>query len=333
MPPPYALTALDGLIAFLIVAASTLTGLMFLGIDRKLAARLQSRIGPPVIQPVRDLIKLMSKETIVPERAVKWLFNFAPIMALASALLLLLYLPVFDMPAFFQEPGGLVIVLFLLILPALALVIGGFSSGNNYATVGAQRKMVMMLSYEFPFAVIIIALVTLMTRHFPTEDAFSFAAFAQHPVLGLAGPLGIIGLLMLFAMLLISLCAEVVRVPFDAPEADTELAGGIFVEYSGRNYALFSMADAAKMCAFITLVIALFFPYRLSTFVELGVLETAGNALFFLLKFLVLAFFGLTFERIAFSRLKINQATRFFWMISAGISIIAFVFIHIDSIL
>jgi formate hydrogenlyase subunit 4 len=321
------------LIGLFIVVTSLVVGLFFLGIDRKIAARFQSRIGPPIVQPFRDLVKLMSKQTVVPEKAVRWLYNLAPILALASALLLVLYLPFFGVKPILSGYGDLIVVAYLLIMPALAMVLAGYASGNTYATVGAQRKMIMMLSYEFPFAVVIFAMVWNLMQRVPGADGFSFAAFSQYPVFSVVGVVGFVGVILLFLMLLVSLCAELVKVPFDAPEADTELAEGLLVDYSGRNYALFMLADAVKLTAFITLVIGLFFPCKLARFVDLGGIAMLGEVLFFLLKFFVIALVGLTFQRVAFARLKITQATKFFWIISAGVSLVAFVMIYVDVLI
>lgn len=322
------------LIKIIFVALSSLCiGMLFSGIDRKIAARFQSRIGPPIIQAFRDFFKLMSKETIVPEKSVKWLFNFAPVLGLVSSLLLILYLPFLGFEPVLRGEGDLIVVLYLLLMPALSMVIGGFASGNNYATVGAQRKMIMMMSYEFPLAVLIIGMVWTINKISPGSASFSFATFSQFPLLSLVGVIGIIGLLLLFFIVLMALSAELVKGPFDAPEADTELAGGLLVEYSGRNLALFILSDAVKLCAFITLVIGLFLPHPLSSFLYLGQFAVIGDILFFLVKFFIISFFGLTFIRVAFARLKIEQAARFFWLLSAGISLMGFLLVYIDSVI
>ncbi|MBW2967601.1 NADH-quinone oxidoreductase subunit H [Candidatus Woesearchaeota archaeon] len=323
----------DVLVAGFVVLSSLIVGLFFMGVDRKIAARLQSRIGPPIVQPFRDVIKLMSKQTIVPDNATAWVFNFAPVFALASVLLLALYLPFFDVEPLLGGYGDLIVVMYLLLMPALALVIGGFAAGSTYSIVGAQRKMIMMMSYEVPFAVLVIAVVWKISTIYTEVPSFSFLTFSQYPVLGLVGPLGIVGVLLLFLALLVALTAEIVRAPFDAPDANTEIADGVFAEYSGRNYALFLIADAVKMCAFVTLLIGLFFPYALSSLVEMGRWAFAGDALFFLLKFLIVALLGLTFQRVAFARLKITQSAKFFWLISAGVSVLGFVLIYVDGLI
>ncbi len=315
------------------VAIAILLGMLFLGIDRKIAARFQSRIGPPITQTFTDFVKLLSKQTIVPHNAIGWLFNLMPVIAAASAAMLVLYLPLLDTTPVLENYGDLVVVLYLLAIPAIAMIVGGFASSSPYAAIGAQRKMVTVMSYEVPLATLIIAIVWKTSQLFPTEKAFSFATFANHPILTIVGPVGIIGVVLLFISIMTALCAELIKTPFDAPEADTELAEGILVEYSGRNLALFILSDAAKLVAFVTLVIGLFFPFTLSSFIDLGAFNFAGNAAFFLFKFFIISFIGLSFVRVAFARFKINQVTRFFWIYSAGISLLGLILIVVDSII
>ena len=127
-------------------------GLLYKGIDRKIAAHMQGRIGPPIIQPFRDVRKLFTKENIVPENAIPWIFNLAPLVGLVATISILLYLPIggFSPIDSLHEGfifGDLILILYLLIIPSLAMVIGGFSSGSPYAIVGAQREMATMIAY------------------------------------------------------------------------------------------------------------------------------------------------------------------------------------------
>jgi len=246
--------------AIVIAFLGVVLGLFYKGIDRKLAARMQARVGPPIRQPFLDFFKLMIKENIVPQNAVPWIFNGAPIMALVSSITILLYLPVGNIPPLLSGYGDIILIVYLLTLPAIGMVVGGFASGSPYANVGAQREMVMMMSYELPLVTAVVALGWKLSQVYPQLNVFSLAVINAHPIWGLVGPLGFIGAILLFITFAAVTPGELSKVPFDAPEAETELAGGILVEYSGRNLALFSLADAVKTVVMMSLTVALFSP-------------------------------------------------------------------------
>jgi formate hydrogenlyase subunit 4 len=216
-----------GPIAVALVGA--IVGLAYLGIDRVLVARMQARVGPPLAQPFRDISKLMMKESIIPNGSLRWLFQFAPIMCVMGSAALLLYIPLFGQPALFEGSGDAILIIYLLTIPSLALVAGGFASSSPYASVGAQREMVVMIGYEFPLSVTI---VTLAWRILQATDANAFAlsTMAQYPIWDLVGPLGFVGAILLLVSLIAVTPGELGRIPFDIAEAETELAGGMLVE-------------------------------------------------------------------------------------------------------
>ncbi|MGD9840831.1 MAG: respiratory chain complex I subunit 1 family protein, partial [Candidatus Bipolaricaulis sp.] len=142
-----------------VLVGGGILGLVYKGFDRKLAARMQSRIGPPLRQPFRDVGKLLVKESVVPKDAVGWLFRAMPFLAVVASFTVLLYLPWGPFPAILSGHGDAILVLYLLAVPALAMALGGFASGSPLATVGAQREIVMLMSYEFPLAVAVVGVV------------------------------------------------------------------------------------------------------------------------------------------------------------------------------
>ena len=319
--------------ALIISAIAIFVGLLYKGVDRKLAAMMQSRVGPPIRQQFLDFFKLMVKENIVPENAVPWVFNGAPVLALVSTITILYYIPFASMPALLGDSGDLVLIAYLLTIPAIALVIGGFSSGSTYASIGAQREMVMMMSYELPLVTIIIALGWRLNLANPGLNVFSLEVLSANPIWGIVGPLGFIGALFLFFTLAIVTPAELSIVPFDIPEAETELAGGILVEYSGRNLALFELAYAVKMIVMAALTVVLFFPYNIAHLFNLnGLLANAIDSLFFLIKLFVVIFFEATYIRVAVARLKINQASVAYLVFLSAIGLMGLLFIAIDYI-
>ena len=221
-----------------LAAFGLIFGLFYKGVDRKLSAHMQGRIGPPLRQPFRDVVKLFTKENIIPENAISWIFNLAPLVGLVATITILLYLPLGGFQPLFMGKGDLILILYLLLIPSLAMVVGGFSSGSPYATVGAQREMATMMAYEFPLAIIIISIAWRLSLEGGTA-VFSLTTMSSIPVWNIAGPLGFIGFIILLLVLLIVTPAELSKIPFDSPEAETEIAGGLLVEYSGRNLAMF----------------------------------------------------------------------------------------------
>lgn len=311
---------------------SIILGLFYKGVDRKIAAHMQARVGPPIRQPFRDVIKLFTKENIVPDDAIPWLFNLSPVIALSASIIMMLYLPIGDIKPMLSTEGDLILILYLLLIPSLCLVIGGFSSGSPFATVGAQREMVLMMSYEFPLAIAIISVVWRL-REAGIDVPFSLSSIMENPIWNNVGILGIIGCIILLIALVIVTPGELSKVPFDAPEAETEIAGGLLVEYSGRNLALFYLADAVKTLAIATLIIAIFFPYNLSSLLSIsGYPACALDFLFYLFKLFLVILLSVTLIRVAVARLKIDQLVSTYWISVVLLSLIGLVLLMFDRL-
>jgi formate hydrogenlyase subunit 4 len=220
-----------------------------------------------------------------------------------------------------------------LIIPSLALVIGGFSSGSPYAIVGAQREMVTIIAYEFPLAILIIVIAWNLLQKGATQ-VFSFSTIASMPVWNqVAGPLGFIGFAILLVVLLLVMPAELSKIPFDSPEAETELAGGLLVEYSGRNLAMYYLTDGVKTVVMASIVVALFFPYNLSTFFTVGSYEAIViDIAFYLFKVFLVILFSVTLIRVAIARLKIDQIVYTYWIPLTLASLVGLILVMWDSV-
>ena len=363
----------------LIIIVSTLAitgfgiivGLIYKGIDRKLSAHMQGRIGPPIRQPFRDVVKLFTKENIVPENSIPWIFNMAPFIGLISTISILLFIPIGGLDPVLGglltdssgSPliyGDLVLILYLLLIPSLAMVIGGFASGSPYATVGAQREMATMMAYEFPLAIIIVSFAWAINRNIInlnltitepanhiSQNAFSITELNNIPtsvtaqgvitgtstIWGIIGPLGLIGLLILLFVLILITPAELSKIPFDSPEAETEIAGGLLAEYSGRNLGLFYLTDAVKTIVMASIVVMLFFPFNLSPTLGLesgSYAAYAADIIFYLVKILLVVIFSVTVIRVAIARLKIDQIVYTYWFWLTLAALFGLVFIIID---
>jgi len=326
------LTVIGGTVAVSLIGI--IAGLVLLGIDRKFAAHMQARVGPPIRQPFIDVFKLMCKDSIVPENAVRSVFNAAPVIALASAITLLLYIPLAGFSPVFDGFGDAILVMYLLTVPALAMVAGGFASGSPYATVGAQREMVTMIAYEFPLAVAIIAVAWRFSMA-GFADSFSLATMAGvgsgMVVWDIVGPLGLIGCLILLLVLAWVTPAELSRVPCDTPEAETELCGGLVAEYSGRNLGLFYLAGGVKTFAMTALGVAIFLPWNISWFTGLtGWTAITADVIFFLLKVIVVMFFSVSLIRVSMARFRINHLVSVYWGYIAIAALVGLLMIILD---
>jgi formate hydrogenlyase subunit 4 len=317
-----------------IAAFGIFFGLLYKGIDRKISAHMQGRIGPPFRQPFRDVAKLFVKENIVPDSAIPWIFNLIPLIGLIVTTSILLYLPLGGFPPLFSTSGDLIVVLYLLIIPSLSLVIGGFSSGSPYAIVGAQREMATMIAYEFPLAILIITIAWNLLQKGVTQ-VFSFSTIASMPVWNqVSGPLGFIGFAILLVVLLLVTPAELSKIPFDSPEAETELAGGLLVEYSGRNLAMYYLIDGVKTVVMASIVVALFFPYNLSSLFSLGSYEAIViDVAFYLFKIFLVILFSVTLIRVAIARLKIDQIVYTYWIPLTLASLLGLILVMWDSVI
>lgn len=317
----------------LIAVFGIIIGLFLMGVDRIAAARMQARIGPPLTQPFTDVRKLLAKENIVPDNAIPWLFHLAPVVALASGITILLYLPVGGFPPVLSGGGDLILVMYLLTVPALALVTGGFASGSPYATIGAQREMVTMIAYEFPLAIVVVTVAWKIAAA-GIALPFTLASIQANPVWGLVGPLGMIGFVILLVILLIVTPAELSRIPFDTPEAETELAGGILVEYSGKNLALFSLAQGVKTVAMSALIVAIFFPYSLAAVAGLaGIAGVVLDILWFIALVTLVSFIAVSVIRVSMARFRINQVVSVYWFYLAVAGLAGLVMVMADHML
>ncbi len=318
----------------IIASLGVVFGLLYLGVDRKLVAHMQGRIGPPIIQPFRDVDKLFMKESIIPDSAISWLFKGAPILCMIGTTAMLLYIPLFGQNAMLTGFGDAIVVMYLITIPSLAMVIGGFASSSPYATVGAQREMVMMMSYELPLAMVIV-LIAWRIGFVTNANPFMLSTMAAYPIWNLVGPLGAVGFLILLIVMLVVTPGELGRIPFDVAEAETELAGGLLVEYSGRNLALFYVSSAVKSFAIVALIVGLFFPYSLSPLLGISATIPAVivNLLFFLVKVFVIMFICVMLIRSALARFKIDQASKFYIWVLGAISVLGMALIILDVII
>ncbi|MDR1740834.1 MAG: NADH-quinone oxidoreductase subunit H [Synergistaceae bacterium] len=319
----FAAVALLALVVFL--------ALLFDGADRIFHARMQRRYGPPILQPVYDILKLLGKENIVPRRAARFFFVAAPVLALVTSLMVFLYMPAGPFPAVLGTEGDMVLVIYLLAMSGLFLAIGGFASGNPIASIGGQREITLMMSYEFPLAVVVSTLAWVAYRTGMPGAPFSLETFVATSVWSVVSKTGLFGLLCLFASLVMVVPGETGKGPMDIPEAKTEILDGIIIEYSGVNLAMLKVVFALRSFALSVFITSLFVPLSFEGMFGFGgFFVDMLDFVFFWVKVFVVQMLFVTLMRTAFGRFKIQQASRFYITRVAGLSVAGMILLSID---
>ena len=292
-------------------------GLFLMGIDRKIAARLQRRVGPPVYQPFIDLVKLTRKEIVVPETAHLQAFRLAPLLGFVGMMAAVTLIPIAGVYQGFEHSGDLLVLLYLLSLPAIALMIGGSASSSPFGAIGFSREMVMMMSYELPLLIVLVTVALKVGLAAGGIATFSLSEIVQFQLEN--GAL-LFDYTMLPALLafLVFIPGNMGVVPFDIPEAETEIVEGPILEYSGSGLALFKLMTSLKMVVVLGLAIVLFFPTPLGENFLL-------NLLWFFLKCLVLMLISITVVRTSTGRVRIDQAFKFYLKYPTVLALISLV--------
>ena len=282
---------------------SAVTGLFAWWIDRKVTARLQWRLGPPWHQNFTDIIKLLGKEIIIPESS-RFTFLFSPYLGLISAVLVTTYLGRSIISPLESFSGDLIVIYYLLVIPALALIIGASASRNPLASLGASREMKLALAYELPFILAIIAVIIRSNGALQLGQIIRQQLFFGSNIFSLSGALA-------FLTAFFCLQAKLGIGLFDIAEADQEIMGGTLIEYSGLPLAIFKLTKAVMY-------------YTLPLFLIVLFLGRSLSPLFLIAKYLVLLIMIILIKNTN-PRLRIDQALKFFWRIPAALGSIAVV--------
>ena len=293
-----------------------LAGMLLCGIDRKLVAKMQKRVGPPILQPFYDFFKLCGKETIIPASASKTTFLMAPLVGLAALVVIQLFIPVFSFSAF-SGMADVIVILYLLLIPAMSIILGGAASGSPYAGVGLSREMVTIISCELPLVLVLLAVAKTVGSAMGTGLCFSLSDIAAYQAMNgsLITKLSMIPAAV--AMLLI-IPGETGNHPFDAAEAETEICEGLLAEYSGAPLGVFKLSHAIKMLTLTSLFVTLFLG-------GLGTGIVALDAIILFLLCVVLTAVSISFVHAITARLKIEQIFKFYWTLVSGLALISLV--------
>jgi NADH-quinone oxidoreductase subunit H len=286
-------------------------GLVASWVVRKVSALVQWRVGPPLLQPLYDVVKLLGKETLVPQDAQQVVFKAAPLVALAGALLLstMLWRIAISQSAFV---GDIIVAIYLMVLPSLALIFGSSASASPHAAVGTAREMKLVMSYELPLVLAFIVVIIKTAALVEPGRQLDLAAIAQHtPALSISGMLA-------FLVALLCMQAKLGFVPFDIAEAETELGSGVLMEYSGALLAIWKLTQAMLLVALPMFLVMVF----------LGGFATSGWPLVWGIGKYVLILVLMIVIKNTNPRVRIDQAMKFFWFY-CGIALVVAVVLAI----
>jgi len=261
-------------------------GVFFLGLARKIMARIHWRYGPPLIQPVIDMIRLFYQKSVSHGR----MFDLGIILSLAGSIVVVLFLP-FGKTCPLSSSGGLLVILYIMLLAPLGLALSGGQGANPNISIGISRKLILSLGYEVPLLLILLAVMT----HYKTISIMEVVSSQQSTSWSIISfPLFLSGLsyfLILPAILGIR--------PFDMSSAPQEISSGPMTEYGGKYLALATIEHAFVLFISIALFVNLF-------------LGGAANPVIFFVKMLVVFVPGLCINAV-FPRFRIEQAIKYLW--------------------
>jgi formate hydrogenlyase subunit 4 len=273
------------------------------GVVRKLTARIQSRQGPPLLQPYFDLLKLLGKEDIESGETPA-MQRFAAYLSLTAILAVACFVPMgFASPM--NASGDVILLIYLLTLCGICTLLAGLAAGSPYSLVGISREMMSMIALEPLFAIALVV-GAVHTGSLRLDRILNGSPY---------GGAGFSGIIML-GVILFSFQAFVQRTPFDMAEAETELMEGPLMEYSGPKLALFKYAQMIKLMVYSALFIALFIPWGSEVMFPFG-------WLLFWVKVLLLVLL-VTVVAATHARYRIDQAVRFFASL-AGVAFVALI--------
>ncbi len=254
-------------------------GLLYEGLGRKITARMQHRRGPPIHQPFFDWIKTMTKENITPKAGNSFLMTLCPIVSLAAAVSAILFVPILGLPAIVFE-GNIFVFLYFLLISVVFVAVAGFATGSPFGIIGSSREIIQIISYELPFIISLITLGFLTGFQITPFTAVYFPFTIFGFMLGIMGKLGL--------------------PPFHIPEAEQEIVAGPMTEFTGPRLGIFQLSHAALLWVLVSSATVMLFG--------------GGTIIEFFIKSVIILLV-LMFIKNIFSRAKINQAFKFYWLV------------------
>ncbi|MCL2888212.1 MAG: NADH-quinone oxidoreductase subunit H [Elusimicrobia bacterium] len=280
-------------------------GLFCQWFDRKLYAHMQNRRGPGCLQPLADLVKLLSKEIVIPKNVTEVrMFKILPYIAIAAVTTAALMIPFESTQSVVNFQGDLIAVLYILTIPTITFFLIGWSSQSPYSAIGSMRVLTQLFAYEVPLMLAMLA-PAILADSWNTSDIALF--YSSHPLLMLVNVIGL-------GVSLVALQGKLERVPFDIPHAETEIVGGVFTEYSGRLYGFIKLAIDMEMVVVAALINAVFLGGSFG-------LSGVWGFVLFIVKTLCIVFI-LALIKALMARVRIEQMLAFCWKYLAPLSIL-----------
>jgi len=280
-------------------------GLLVGWLDRKVSARFQFRVGPPLFQNFNDFFKLLGKETVLVKDGLRWLFVAAPLAAFG---MIVLVSAMVGCALFFRSGygGDVIVVMYLLMVYSIMVILGGSSTGNVYGSLGAGREIKLLLADELAFILVCLVPIVKSGYRLRLEELLASQA-------GAGAFIGSVSGVIAFLVGLLCIQAKMTLPPFHIPEAETEVVEGPLMEYGGPLLAFWKLSHFMMYVLYPFLLILLFFGgFRLE----------GWGILWAVLKYLLIVVLMIIIKNTN-PRVRIDQAVGFFWKIAAPLAFAA----------
>jgi len=312
------------------VLLSFIFALFYEWFDRKVYARFQNRVGPQItgykgiLQPLADFIKLLKKESIFPVGSNTFLIIFSAISSVALIFFILLFIPLYDFNAPLSFNGDLILLFGIGVLIDILIIITGYSVACPYSNAGAAREAEMIISIEIPFGVSLATIIAI-SKSISIKENLIFQSLGV-PLIIFA-PLG-------FIAYILSSMAKVEKVPFDAPNAESEIVAGWSTEISGRTLALFRLSSDLDLFFLASFGAIIFLGGPTLPYFNLPELLFFNQILNFIILFIKTLgiIFLITMIRSLTARYRIDQVIKFFWKIIIPLTMLNLIAIIIFSL-
>lgn len=286
------------ILTVLLIAVLMTSVIMFIWLERRVIARFQARLGPNragpfgLLQSFADVIKILTKEDIIPTLSDRLLFWIAPAMAFVPVLMVMAVIPLADGLQLADINVGVIYISAVSAITAIGIFMSGMASNNKYSLIGAMREIAQLISYEIPMLLALAGIVMASG-----SMSVSGVVGAQNIPFALTQPLG-------FVVFVIAVLAEINRTPFDLVEADSELTAGFNTEYSGMKFAVLYLTEYSEAVVGSILI---------STFFLGGWRGPFLPGIIWLVIKMLASFFVILWIRSTIPRFRIDQSMKLAW--------------------